>query len=186
MFYFLKGFDIASCADNSTPFNEDKNVEFVVRNLEQLSSILFEWCSDNYIKITDKSHLLFSGNVRATCKTDNNSIEYEEEQVLLGITIDSNLTFENHINNIFKTATQKLNALARVVPYRNIQKRRIIVKSFVTSWFGYCSLFWMFSSSRLNNKIDSIHDRALRITYQDHISPFQELLTKGNSVSMHH
>ena len=44
----------------------------------------------------------------------------------------------------------------------------------------------MFHSRRLNNKINSTHERALRITYQDHLSTFQELLNKGNSVSIHH
>ena len=82
---------------------------------------------------TGKSHLLVSGNVRTKTKIDNNYIESEKEQVLLGI---ANLTFENHINNNCKKASQKLNALARVAPYLNMQKRRIIVKSFVTSQFG--------------------------------------------------
>ena len=82
---------------------------------------------------TAKSHLLVSGNMRATSKNDNNSIESEKEQMLLGITIDSNLTFENHINKICKKASQKLNSLARVVPYMNIQKRRRIMKFFITS-----------------------------------------------------
>ena len=68
----------------------------------------------------------------------------------------------------------------------NIPKRRIIMKSFVTSQFGYCPLIWMFHSRRLNNKTNSIHERALRITYQDHISTFQELLNKNNTVSIHH
>ena len=58
----------------------------------------------------------------------------------------------------------------------SMQKRRIIMKSFVTSQFGYCPLIWMFHSRRLNNKINSIHERARRITYQNHISTFQELL----------
>ena len=44
----------------------------------------------------------------------------------------------------------------------------------------------MFHSRRLNNKINSIHETALRITYQDHVSTFQELLNKDNSVSIHH
>ena len=100
--------------------------------------------------------------------------------------IDSDVTFENHINNIYKGASQKLNALARVARYMNMQKRRIIMKSFVTSQFGYCPLIWMFHSRRLNNKIKSIHERALRITYRDQIYTFQELLNKDNSVSMHH
>ena len=131
---------------------------------------------------TCKSHLVISENITATAKIDNNYIESEKEQVLLGITIHSNLTFENHINNICKRASQKLNTLARVAPYMNMQKRRIIMKSFVTSQFGYCPLIWMFHSRRLNNKINSIHERALGITCQDHISTFQELLNKGNSV----
>ena len=183
MFYFLEDFDIANYADDSTPYNADKNVESVVNNLEHSSSILFKWLNNNYMKVnTGKSHLLVSGNVRSKAKIGNNYIESEKEQVLLGITIDSNLTFENHINNICKKASQKLNALARVAPYMNMQKRRIIMKSFVTSQFGYCPLIWMFHSRRLNNKINSIHERALKITYQGHISTFQELLNKNNSV----
>ena len=47
------------------------------------------------------------------------------EQVLLGIMIDSNLTFETDINNICKRVSQKLNALAKVAPYKNMQKRII-------------------------------------------------------------
>ena len=53
---------------------------------------------------------------------DNSSIESEDEQVLLDIAIDSNLTFENHINRICKKANQKLNALARITPYMNMQR----------------------------------------------------------------
>ena len=50
----------------------------------------------------------------------------------------------------------------------------------------YCPLIWMFHSRRLNNKMNSIHERTLRITYQDNASTFQELLNKDNSVSIHH
>ena len=109
--------------------------------------------SDNYIKVkTGKSHHLVSGNVRAMANIDNNYIESEKQQVFFGIMIDSNLTFKNHINNICNRASQILNALARVAPYRNIQKRRIIMKSFLTSQFGYCPLICLFNSRRLNNK----------------------------------
>ena len=79
MFYFLEDFDIANYADD-------------------LSSILFKWLNNNYMKVnTGWSHLLVSWNVRAAAKINNNYIESEKEKVLLGITIDSNLTFENHI-----------------------------------------------------------------------------------------
>ena len=85
-----------------------------------------------------------------------------------------------------KKASQKLNALPRITPYMNIQKRRTIIKSFVISQFTYFPLIWMFLSRRLNNNIDSIHERALRITYQDNTSTFHKLLNKYKSVSVHH
>ena len=43
----------------------------------------------------------------------------------------------------------------------------------------------MFHSRHLNNKINSIHERALRIIYQEHLSTFQEILNKDNFVSIH-
>ena len=43
----------------------------------------------------------------------------------------------------------------------------------------------MFHSRHLNNKINSIHERALRIAYKDFESNFKTLLEKDNSVSIH-
>ena len=73
MFYFLEYFDIANYADDSTSYNADKNIECIVNNSEHSSSSLFKWLNDNYMKVnTGKSHLLVSGNKRATAKIDNN------------------------------------------------------------------------------------------------------------------
>ena len=41
-------------------------------------------------------------------------------------------------------------------------------------------------SSNLNNKINSMHKKVLRIVYSDCKSTFQELLDKGASFSAHH
>ena len=47
------------------------------------------------------------------------------------------------------------------------------MKSFSESQFGYCSLVWMFYSRGVNNKIDHMHERALRIIYKDKINTFE-------------
>ena len=44
----------------------------------------------------------------------------------------------------------------------------------------------MFHSRSLNNKINSIHERALRITGSDKTSTFPKLREKTNSVSIHY
>ena len=58
------------------------------------------------------------------------------------------------------------------------------MKSCITSQFSYCPLVWIFHIRKLNNKINAIHERVLRIDWCDKHSPFQQLL--DNSVSMHH
>ena len=80
MFYFLRGFGIANNADDSTPYHGDKNVEFIVNNLEHSSSILFEWLNDNHMNFnTGKSCLLVSGKGTVTAKIDNNHIASERQ-----------------------------------------------------------------------------------------------------------
>ena len=73
VFYLLEDLDVTNYADDFTPYCAGKSVEFVVSNLEQSSRILFECLSNNCIKVnTGKSHLLLSGNSRATVTIDNN------------------------------------------------------------------------------------------------------------------
>ena len=57
---------------------------------------------------TEKSHLLLSGSNRLTANIDGNVIESEDNQILFGITIDSNLSFNKHINNLCIKAGAKV------------------------------------------------------------------------------
>ena len=43
MFYFLDDFDTANYVDNSTPYCGDKSAEILISNLEQSSTIFFQW-----------------------------------------------------------------------------------------------------------------------------------------------
>ena len=64
-------------------------------------------------------------------------------------------------------------------------KKRIIMKAFINSQFGYCPLVWMNHSRKLNNRINKIHERALRVAYDDNLSSFRDLLIKDKSVTIH-
>ena len=60
------------------------------------------------------------------------------------------------------------------------------MKSFIESQFAYSPLVWMFHDRHMNNKINKLHERSLRIVYKDDISSFAELLLKDGSLSTHH
>ena len=68
----------------------------------------------------------------------------------------------------------------------DLPKRKVLTKRFITSPFSYCSLIWMLNSKTLNNRINDIHERALRLTYKDNQSSFKELLEKDHFATVHH
>ena len=43
----------------------------------------------------------------------------------------------------------------------------------------------MFCSRKLNNKINRLHERALRVAYSDYVSSFEELLIKDGTCTIH-
>ena len=119
-----------------------------------------------------------------TAKIEDFSIKKGTEEKHLEVKFDSNLSFENHVTSLCQKASQKLHALARISHYMDLNKRRNLMKAFITSQFSYCPLIWMFHSRNLNNKINRIHERALRLVYQNNLS-FSELLDLDNSVTVH-
>ena len=88
-----------------------------------------------------------------------------------------------HTKNMCKEAGKKINAFARIAPYLN--KRKHLMKTFVLTFFNYCPLVWMYCSRKNNKLINNIHERALRIAYNDFSSNFEQLLLKDNTVTNH-
>ena len=69
--------------------------------------------------------------------------------------------------------------------YLDTDKLRLLMRAFVTSQFQYCPLVWMFHSTKMNSKINRLHERALRIAYKDYSSSFATFLEKDRSVTIH-
>ena len=104
---------------------------------------------------------------------------------MLGVTIDKNLNFNAHLYNLCKVS-QKVTALARLAKLLPFYKKRVLLKTFIESQLSYCPLIWMFCSRQMNKKINHIHERALRLVYDDDTASFSESLIKYNTVSIHH
>ena len=118
-------------------------------------------------------------------KLDNIEIENSKCERLLGVKIDSKLNFKERLDGIIKKASQKMNTLSRIARYMNVAKRRLLMNSFFASQFNYCPLVLMCHHRSVNNKINRLHERCLRIIYSDSASSFVDLLDKDRSASEH-
>ena len=77
------------------------------------------------------------------------------ELKLLGITIDYDVKFKKHTNELCRNASYKLHALQRVRRYLSVDKAKSLT--------NYAPLIWMFAGKKLLNKICKLHHRTLQI-----------------------
>ena len=102
---------------------------------------------------------------------------------LLGIEIDNALSFDKHISNHCRKASNQLNARGRIQKYTGFKEKEVILNSFVLSNFNYCPLIWHFRSSKSLKKIEKIQERALRILYNDSTRDYNQFLNKSSKAS---
>ena len=57
-----------------------------------------------------------------------------------------------------------------------LEKRKTVMKAFVTSQFGYCPLVFMSHSRALNNKINFLQEKTLKLTYGAKSSLFLSII----------
>ena len=187
IFYFVNKENLTNFADDNTPYEMGKCLECVLKCLEDDANILLEWFSNNYLKMNaDKCHLFVPKHENDVyVKIDDEIIKGERSVKLLGLTIDNKLHFNEHVSNLCNKASQKLHALTRIAPYIDKDKLKVLMKAFIESQFNYCPLIWMFHNRTMNNRINNIQERALRITYGDYKSSFEQLLRIDNSFTIH-
>ena len=86
--------EIASYADDNTPYATGVCLEKTLQKVEKASNTLFKWFSDNYmVANADKCHLLTSTSEEVSVKIENQIIKNSLQEKLLKILTENGLTF---------------------------------------------------------------------------------------------
>ena len=119
LFFFIKDIYLANYADDNTTYATNKDISLLLKTLEEETSILLTWFTNNEMKPNaDKCHLIVANQTDLTSVTLGNEVITAEKSVdLLGVKIDRNLNFTEHVTKLCKKGSQKLHALARVSKY---------------------------------------------------------------------
>ena len=115
--------DLTSYADDNTPYTTENDMEDVIFKLQNSSKILFQWFMDKQTKANpDKCHFICSTNDTVNFIVENQIIDNSKCEKLLGVKFDYKLTFNAHIDDIFKKVGLELNALSRTAPHMDFNK----------------------------------------------------------------
>ncbi|CAG9813541.1 unnamed protein product [Phaedon cochleariae] len=82
---------------------------------------------------------------------------------LLGITISNNLSWENHVRSIAKSASQKLGFLFRARSYFTSSQLLMIYKAQIRPVLEYCSHIWSAEPKHTLKLLDSVQKRAIHL-----------------------
>ena len=193
LFFSVKSCDIHNYADDNTLSVANTEIDTIISKLESDINILDTWFKSNGLLLNEKKcqfmiiePFLTTRCSREKIKVNGKNLEEVKDSKLLGISLDSNITMRDHIKSICNQAGRKVNALARISHHFDEHKRKILMNAFITSQFNYCPVTWMFCQRKSNNLINRIHERALRIAFNDYVSDFECLLRKDDSVTIHH
>ena len=100
LFLFIKNKDVASYADDTTPYKTWGNSKYVTNNLEVLGNTPLNWVNDNRMKANPgKYRLLLSRNDSSKITVGNETISSSKCKKLLGIKSD-NLCVKKQIKKI--------------------------------------------------------------------------------------
>ena len=125
--------------DNSLDSSSDDLLE-ALPNLKHYGRNAIDWFTKNGMQANaDKFHFMLLSpspvdkQVLELC--DGTTLISEAAVTVLGVTIDDNLSFNEHISVCCTKAARQLNALARIAKYLDVRSRRTIYNSFIMSYF---------------------------------------------------
>ena len=190
LFYLFENTLACNLADDTTPYACDMDLPKLIRNLEEDTASAIFWFDANHMILNqEKCHFLIA-RVRTSVehlyiKVGDQIIWESSKEKLLGLDIDNKIKFNNHLLKICKITKCKVTALNRLANIAPFERKRIIMSAFIEAQFTHCPLVWMYCSKEVDDEINRIHKRVLRIVYSDYRSSFEELLRKDNSVNIH-
>ena len=112
--------DIANYADDTTPYECDQHCDNLINNMELTEEKFFSWFEFNNLKANaSKCHSFSSPYQHNLININGSVIKSGNSEKLLGITIASDFTFEQHINTLCRKASQKFTRYLEFHIYQN-------------------------------------------------------------------
>ena len=189
-FYIVEKCSLYNYADDNTLAYIHKKIEILHQVLVKESLLLIHWFENNLMKANpDKFQAICVGkrtfDAITSFQLGNTKIKCKDEVSLLGVTLDVQLNFKDHISQICTKTSQQLAVLKRIGKFLTKQGKLMIHKSFIMSNFNHCPIVWHFCNQSSVNKMEEIQERGLRFICDDFESPLPDLLQQNGVLPLH-
>ena len=181
IFAALENSHLTNYADDNTISVITNSKTLTLQTLKSESEVAVAWFQENMMEANpSKFQALVLQNTGTPFTIGEITIKSEKHVTLLGVNLDNELNFSEHIKTLCRKAAAQLSVLQRLAKYLDLASRMAIFRCFILSHFSYCNLVWHFCGATNTNKLERIQHRALKFVYQDWTSSYEQLLSRAD------
>ena len=175
---FSQGFSSSMYADDTNArikFSFKFQLSNITVKIPQLVKEVGTWMKSHFLKVNpDKTEIMLF--CPPSCKKeskilgvfiDENCIRFNDKSVkLLGVHLDTHLSFDCHINQLVSECYYHLKNVGKIRRYLSIPDAEKLIHALISSKFDYCnSLFYGIKTSSLK-KLQRVQNYAARLVHQ--------------------
>lgn len=158
-------------ADDSTVYYASNSLLELNNTLQSELKLLLDWISENrlVLNVAKTKSIVFTARnatkeVSQLCLSlKDSNIEQVQEAVLLGVTLDGQLTWEKHIEHIVKKMGRGIACIKRCSSFLTPASRVLVTKAVVLSHLDYCSTIWSGADKKHLSKLQIAQNKAARL-----------------------
>ena len=165
--------ELSLFADDSAAYTSGKNINKIYKSMQETSNKITNWCDTWGFKLSPSKSkcLIFTKNkkfrrIQNTLKLYDKNIAYDKTIKFLGIILDINLNFNEHIEYINQRCQKRLNLLKNLRGTHwgaNLKTLLTIYKTLIKPVIDYGCIIYYNTSKQNLNKLDSIQYQCLKL-----------------------
>ena len=158
-------------ADDGTLYTANDNIDNIRRNLQQSLYDVFGWCCRNWMALNPTKTKCMSMTTRQkhqkkqlplNLKFETTPIEQVLKHRLLGVTVDEQLKWQTHINNICRTVSRNICLLSKLSQIVSQKSKLAFFFAHTMSHMNYVLNAWDGCACVHMKQLYSLHKRALK------------------------
>uniref|UniRef100_A0A8C7Y525 Reverse transcriptase domain-containing protein n=1 Tax=Oryzias sinensis TaxID=183150 RepID=A0A8C7Y525_9TELE len=146
------------------------------------------WMNSNFPQLnSSKTEALLVGTPQQIHSSSISQFTFDSQIIIvsssvtnLGVQFDSQLNFNNHINDLYKTSFHHLRNISKLRPLLSLPDAETLVHAFISSRLDYCNSLFSGIPNKNIKKLQYIQNSAARILKgvrkYDHITPILKSL----------
>ena len=166
----LKKCNIALYADDTVLFTANATFADSVSKLQSDMNSLSVWCKSNGVSVNvSKTKVMTFGSPKTLKELPQYQVSYGglplqtvSSYKYLGLTMDSQLNFNLHVNRIFSSVSGKLKQFQRMRGFLNVDAALLVYKCMLLPILEYGDIFLSAASQVNRKKLQTLQNKGLR------------------------